>query len=154
MSGFWTNGVTRVIADNMQASKLPADTNYGQGVAPQSVAASPWQLEFKGEAQALSGAANITLDVDSGLFFTTTLTGNRTVTISNLQPGAEIRGYVTQDGTGSRTLTIAAGSDGATLTSGTPLTATAAALDLIGIMNIGTFAAPIYRYYPIAKAFA
>lgn len=154
MAGFFTPGLTLAAEIDLQDSKAPLDTNKGQGQSPQSVSAAPWQVDFKGEAQALSGAANMTIDADDGIFFTATLTGNRTLGISNLQPGAELRGLITQDGTGSRTITVTAGSGGATLTSGTPLTTTAAAVDLIGIMNIGTFDAPQYAYYPIAKNLA
>lgn len=154
MAGFFTTGLPTSAGVDLSAAQVPADTYLGQGLEPQSVGVPLGALAANGPAQALSGAANMTIDAGLGTFFTATLTGNRALAISNLQAGQELRGYVTQDGTGSRTITVTAGSGGATLTSGTPLSTAAGALDLIGIMNIGTYAAPVYRYYPIAKAFA
>jgi hypothetical protein len=81
---------------------------------------------------ALSDGANIATDASLGNVFTVTIAGNRTMSApSNAAAGQCIRYHVTQDGTGSRTLTWNAAFDfGAT---GAPTLSTGAGkMDVIG----------------------
>lgn len=55
---------------------------------------------------ALTDGATITMDVSAHKVFRVTLGDNRTLAISNATDGASFELYVTQDGTGSRTLTF------------------------------------------------
>lgn len=102
-----------------------------------------------GSVQTLTDAATITLDlatapgylpplttvqVGSGNSFAVTLAGNRVLDILNMAPGQIIRVAVTQDGTGSRTLTVKTGGTTALVATGTLLTTTAGATDLIEVM--------------------
>jgi hypothetical protein len=62
-------------------------------------------LETAAAAVALTDQASIALDWDTGINFTVTLGGNRTLANpTNGQPGTWRRVQITQDGTGSRTL--------------------------------------------------
>lgn len=121
-----------------------------------------------GEIQALTDAATITLRLDQaagtippgttaqvgvGQYFSVTLGGNRNLDIYGMVDGEIIYLRVTQDGTGSRTLTPRlAGTASTVLTSGTPLTTTAAAIDVVAIQYDAQ--AGKLLYYPVAKAFA
>jgi hypothetical protein len=121
-----------------------------------------------GGVQALTDAATITLDlglapgnvppgttqqVGSGNYFSVTLGGNRTLAIYNIIDGQIIYLRVTQDGTGSRTLTPQLGATASTvLTSGTPLTTTASATDLVAVQYDATLGKLLY--YPVAKNLA
>lgn len=101
-----------------------------------------------GSVQTLTDAATITLDlaqqagtvppattvqVGGGNAFKVTLGGNRTLNILNAIDGQEIDLYVTQDGTGNRTLSIQNGGTAAVVATGTLLTTTAGATDLVKI---------------------
>jgi hypothetical protein len=158
MSGFFTPGLPAATTTSLTAvATVPVDTNLGQGIAPQSVAATPAQLIGLGQGAptAITYAAAIAFDASTSNNFSMTFgAGNATLTLSNMQGGQIVTGKITQDGTGSRILTVAAGSGGATLVSGTPLSTGANKTDLVGIKNIGTTAAPQYLYYSIAKDFA
>lgn len=126
------------------------------------------QLHGVGAVQTLTDGATITLDlrlapgnvppatteqVGSGNAFKVTLAGNRNLDIYGLIPGQIIHLYVTQDGTGSRTLTPrVAGEASTVLTSGTPLTTTAGATDLVALEYRADLGKVLY--YPIAKNLA
>lgn len=70
-----------------------------------SVIVTPSVIEGAAAAVALSDASTIAVNWDSGINFTVTLGGNRTLGFpTNVQPGTWRRLQVTQDGTGSRTL--------------------------------------------------
>lgn len=101
-------------------------------------------LETAAAAVALTDAATIALDWDTGINFTVTLGGNRTLgNPTNGQPGTWRRVQVTQDGTGSRTLaydTQYVFSAGVEPT----LTTTAAAVD---VLNIYCRTASIFEVY-------
>lgn len=156
MSGYWTNGLSQLDSSELSAdSRLPVDSQLGQGQAPQSGYVVPGQIvgAANGEAVALTDGATIALDAEDGQYFSVTLGGNRNLALSNMMAGQVVRLKVTQDGTGNRVITVTAGSGGATLVSGTPLSTGAAAVDLVEVMNIGTKAAPQYAYYPVAKNF-
>ena len=121
-----------------------------------------------GEAQSLTDAATIELRLDqaannippsstqqvgTGNAFKVTLGGNRNLDVYGLIPGQIIHLYVTQDGTGSRTLTPRVNGVASTvLTSGTPLTTTAAAIDLVALEYRADLGKVLY--YPLAKAFS
>lgn len=101
-----------------------------------------------GSVQTLVDAATITLDLGRqpgtippatspsqngfGNSFAVTLGGNRTLNILNQSDGQALRLFVTQDGTGSRTLAIQNGGTAA-LVSGT-LSTTAGAVDMLEIV--------------------
>jgi len=107
-----------------------------------------------GGTQALTDAATITLDLAStpGNSFSVTLGGNRTLNILNQIPGQKIDLYVTQDGTGSRTLAVKSNGTSAVVSTGTLLTTTAGAVDLIQIAYRATLG---YSFvYPLGKAFS
>lgn len=90
-------------------------------------------LESAAAAVALSDAATIAVDWDTGINFTVTLAANRTLgNPTNGQPGTWRRIQVTQDGTGSRTLAY----DTQYVFSGgvePTLTTTAAAVDVLNV---------------------
>jgi hypothetical protein len=112
-------------------------------------------MGFVGAAIPITYALATTFDASQGSLFSMTFgAGNTTLTLSNVQPGQIVYGLVTQDGTGSRTLTVANGSGGTTIVSGTPLSTNADYVDLIAIQNVGTFDAPLYAVWPVAKHFA
>lgn len=110
-----------------------------------------------GETQALTDAAVITLDLSqpgsnippatgaggpgTGNSFSVTLGGNRTLNILNQVDGQLIYLYVTQDGTGSRTLAIQSNGTAAVRPGGASvLSTTAGAVDLVEILyrkNLG-----------------
>lgn len=70
-----------------------------------SVVVTPDGIEGAAAPVALSDASTIAVNWDSGINFTVTLGGNRTLGFpTNVQPGTWRRLQVTQDGTGSRTL--------------------------------------------------
>jgi hypothetical protein len=57
------------------------------------------------DAQALTDSATINIDLSLGTYFTVTLGGNRTFTISNATVGQRFSIRILQDGTGGRTVT-------------------------------------------------
>jgi len=82
------------------------DTGSKVGIATTSPTAT---LTVNGnivsESNALTDGATIDIDWAQSNVHYVTLGDNRTITFSNVQIGQSIRVYVTQDGTGSRTLT-------------------------------------------------
>lgn len=157
MAGFFTVGLAAATAaagslPGNGTSKIPMDTGIASGQNPQSVGVTPAQLgaAMNGPVVPLTDAATILLDASLGNLFSVTLAGVRSLTFSNFQPGQLVLARVTQDATGNRTLGIT----NSKLTSGTPLSTAAAAVDLVGFLNVGTLATPVVLYYPIAKAFA
>jgi hypothetical protein len=58
--------------------------------------------------QALTDGATITMDCSAGYNGYVTLAGNRTLALSNVTAGKDITIVITQDGTGSRTITLPA----------------------------------------------
>lgn len=157
MSGFFTPGLPAATPTTLtDAATIPVDTNLGSGVTPQSVAATPQQIGAfaQGAAEAITYGAAITLDASANSFFSMTFgAGNASLTISNAAPGQIIYGLLTQDGVGSRLLTVANGSGGTTIVSGTPLSTNAGYVDLIAIMNVGTAEEPLFAVWPVAKHF-
>lgn len=153
MPGYETNGLPApTVTDGSlpipSTARFAMDTRLPGGQYPQSVAVSAQQIAAAGGGAAvpLTDAATIALDASLGNLFSVTLGGSRTLAISNASPGQRIRIKVTQDGTGSRTLTVTGA-----VVSGTPLTTTAAAVDLVEIMAL---TATTFMYFPVAKAFA
>lgn len=161
MAGWLTDGmITPTVANGglpiPATALIPVDIPLAGGAPPQTVACTPSQIAAAGSGAAvpLTDGATIALDASLGNFFSVTLAGNRTVAIANMVGGQTVQIKVTQDGTGSRTLTITAGSGGATLVSGTPLSTAAGSVDIVAIRNVGTTAAPQYAYYSVVKALA
>jgi hypothetical protein len=83
-----------------------------------------------GSVSAITDAASVALDLasylDQTICFKWTLGGNRTLTISNPIDGMKLCFFITQDGTGSRTLTVTN-----SVVSGTLLSTTAGATDIV-----------------------
>jgi len=87
---------------------------------------------------ALTDTATIATDASTGNVFTVTLGGNRTLGApSNLKAGATYIWIITQDGTGSRTLSFNSVFKWPSGTAPT-LTTTAAAIDIISGVSNGT----------------
>lgn len=162
MAGWTTPGVTAPTAATKtlpipQESKLSVDTQLASGQYPQTVAPTVQQLLASrhgtdvGGDSAVTYGATVTLDASKTSYFAMTFgAGNCTGTFTNLTPGQLIYLKLTQDGTGSRTFTPAV-SGGTLVTSGTPLSTAAGAVDLVAVWTPdGTS----LFYYPIAKAFA
>lgn len=149
MSGFFTNGLPDWNQGAFPSTaRFPMDSGQSEGLNPQSAAVSPGQILAGaiGAAVPLAYAATQTLDASDGGLFSVTLTGNMTLTVENAVPGQILYGYVTQDGAGSRVITV---SDA--VKSGTPLSTTGNAKDLVAIMCL---ASDSFLYWPVAKAFA
>jgi len=84
---------------------VPADTQLSGGRQPQTVGYTMSQIKGY-RAYALTDGATIDVDASQGDYFTVTLGGNRTInTPTNLYDGQEFYMEVTQDATGSRSLT-------------------------------------------------
>ena len=100
----------------------------------------------------LTDGATITLDLSTvpqqGNFFSVTLGGSRTLNITHMIKGQILRLRATQDGTGSRVLTVNVNGVAA-LESGTPLSTGANDVDLVEVMFDGDNG----FYYPLAKDF-
>lgn len=84
----------------------------------------------------LTDGATVTLDASLGRTFRVTLAGNRTLALSNATDGQVIDIEVTQDGTGSRTLTLPSGTTGVNYSTTAPsslyvLSTTAAKTDVL-----------------------
>lgn len=95
---------TTVAAGNDSRFPAPiAGIRLAAGAAGADTAAKPKDFASAPTAAGNSGTA-ITLDCATNNFFTVTLTGNATITLSNISDGDKIRVRVTQDATGSRTL--------------------------------------------------
>lgn len=115
-------------------------------------------IELRLDQQAIA-AGNIqsslapSAQVGFGRAFKVTLGGNRNLDIYGLADGDIVYLFVTQDGTGSRTLTPRVNGVASTvLTSGTPLTTASGATDLVALQyrqDLG-----MVLYYPVAKNFA
>lgn len=118
-----------------------------------------------GAVQTLTDAATITLDlgqasgtippnstvqVGTGNSYAVTLGGSRTLNILNMTDGQIIYLYVTQDGTGSRVLTVQTGGTAAVV-SGTPLSTSAGYVDLVAIQYRADLGYAFY--YSIGKHF-
>lgn len=120
-AGIYTNGLPNVGAAGTTAGtgatvlpltgleQAPFDTQLTQGLNPASEAITVNQISLYEPALVpVTDAATITADASLGRLYTITLGGNRTLgTPTNLFPGKTFRLQVTQDGTGSRTLTYA-----------------------------------------------
>jgi hypothetical protein len=89
--------------------------------------------------QALADGATITWNIASGYNATVTLAGNRTLAINNATAGCYGTLKIVQDATGSRTITLPAGSK--VISGGTgavTLTTTASAIDILTFFYDGT----------------
>lgn len=113
--------------------KLPsAAGNNGQVMRRSATIASNWEEVER--VYALTDGATINTNAALGEVFDVTLGGNRTMAVpTNPVNGKRIAYRLTQDGTGSRTITWTGGTGGFTFTANTPptLTTTADAMDAI-----------------------
>ncbi len=69
--------------------------------------------------KSFTGTGAVTVNIRFNSIFTTTLTGNTTLTIQGLPNGGMVEIYAKQDATGGRTFTIAAAPGGANVNIGT-----------------------------------
>lgn len=91
------------------AEMMAADTGIGNGSANSQVAVSSKLIHlFAAAPTPLTYASTLTLDGSTSSAFDVTLTGNAALAFTNIPPGRVIRVAVTQDATGSRTLTYPA----------------------------------------------
>ena len=105
-----------------------------------------------GTNQLVDGAViQVNLAQYVGNAFAVTIGGNRTINFTNMIPGQDLDLYVTQDGTGSRTLAVEVNGVAA-LKSGTPLSTAASSLDLTRVSYRADLGAGLF--YGVAKAFA
>lgn len=152
------------VAGQFGINVYPSGTNGGalyilsNGVEVQRTATSGAQTFFAGAATAPAAAANsgttITLDCAVSNVFQVTMTGNvpaASFTLPNMQNGQTINVFLTQDGTGGRTLTLNSGSfkwPGGIVGA---LSTAAGAVDLLVI----TYRSAANAYYcTLAKGFA
>lgn len=109
-------------------------TNTGDSILTIANASAVSQAE-----QTLTDGATVTLNCNNGLNAVVTLGGNRTLAITNAVAGNFITLRVVQDGSGSRTLTLPAGSKVITGGAGVvTLSTTAAAQDIISLYYNGS----------------
>lgn len=94
--------LTSLNADNISSGTLSNSRLSGVGILD---TASNWTKGQRAEITALADGATITPDMDDSNNFSVTLAGNRTLANpSNLTAGQSGSVFITQDGTGSRTL--------------------------------------------------
>lgn len=96
---------------------------------------------FSSTPQALTDGATVTWDLNAGQYATVTLGGSRTLSISNSATGKSGCLVITQDGTGSRTLTLPASSKvGGGGSGAVTLSTTAGAVDILCVFYVGSTA--------------
>ena len=143
-AGVFTPGLPVATLPNLSGNEaFPADTNLLNGANPASEAISLNLVRtFERPAQALTDAATLSPAYLTSSLYTVTLTasGHAPQIPSNIVPGASFRWVLTQDGTGSRTVTWATGYQWAGGTAPT-LTTTAAHYDVITCFMITATAA-------------
>lgn len=138
MSGWLTNGVplastasgTLPLTGN---ERFSVDTQLASGTTPQTEALTTQMLSTLGggTVQPLTDGATIALNASLGSYFSVTLGGNRTFSaFANPAPGQDLFLELTQDATGSRTVTWNANVSWAAGTAPT-LTTTAGATDIL-----------------------
>lgn len=138
-AGYYTPGLPTATNPLTGNETIPADTNLASGLTPQSEAVTAAQIVMAPiPVVALTDAATTTLNAASGIYFTWTLGGNRTLSTPTNPPTSKtIRIQITQDATGSRTVTWPGIIKWAT--PGAPsLSTTAAAIDLVTLVYNGT----------------
>ena len=129
-------GADRVITNDagtmIQVALTDFDTYFGGSLSfPALTAANTFSATQSGSITALSDGANISVNLAANNHFSVTLAGNRTLdNPSNIVAGTSGSFFLTQDGTGSRTLSYGSQYDFAGGTAPT-LTTTAAAVDRI-----------------------
>ena len=129
-------GADRVITNDagtmVQVALTDFDTYFDGSLSfPALTAANTFSATQSGSITALSDGANISVNLAANNHFSVTLAGNRTLdNPSNIVAGTSGSFFLTQDGTGSRTLSYGSQYDFAGGTAPT-LTTTAAAVDRI-----------------------
>jgi hypothetical protein len=106
--GVYTNGLPAFTYPLTGSETLPLDTNLSAGQTPQTESITVNQFKrFQPAPTVISVITSpIAIDASGGPMFTMTLTANSGLsTPTNLTAGQVIRLLVTQDSTGSRTLT-------------------------------------------------
>ena len=129
-------GTDRVITNDagtmVQVALSDFDTYFGSSLSfPALTSANTFSATQSGSITALSDGANISVNLALNNHFSVTLAGNRTLdNPSNIVAGTSGSFFLTQDGTGSRTLSYGSYYDFAAGAAPT-LTTTAAAVDRI-----------------------
>lgn len=112
MSGFNTNGLPLATVANGVfpfdgTETIPVDVNGANGVPPETVSVPFSQILGIGTPTNTAYAATVVISGVNGQVQTIgTLTGNISISFTNLVPGLTYRLRITQDATGSRTTTI------------------------------------------------
>jgi hypothetical protein len=121
-----------VWCDGTNVLSVSADASTLGGVAAVNYARRDAANRFtSGDAHGfneLVDGATITINASTGKTFAVTLGGNRTLALASPVDGSEVELFVTQDGTGNRTLTLPANVQNA---SGVTLSTAAAAVNLL-----------------------
>lgn len=125
---------TAARSDHTHILGVHASTHASAGSDPITPAAIGAVKQYT--PQVLTDAATITTDVSTGVHFRVTLGGNRTLAVpTNPADGQRVLWEFIQDGTGSRTITLAGGTGGfafGTDISSIALTTTANKRDIVG----------------------
>lgn len=105
-AGTYTNGLPAATLPLTGITTIPGDTNLSGGRNPQTVSITIDQLQGLREG-ALTDAATMTPNANTSTYFTVTLGGNRTIANPSVNPAGSgyVRFLLTQDATGSRTVT-------------------------------------------------
>ena len=143
-AGVFTPGLPAAVLSTMSGNEtVPADTNLLNGANPASEAITVSQLKaYERAPAAQTYSTAIAPNYLTSSLYTVTLTAS-TATLSlpsGIIPGASFRWSLTQDATGSRTVTWASGYKWAGGTAPT-LTTTAAASDLVSCTMVSATAA-------------
>lgn len=121
MSGFYTPGLPTIILPFTGYEQLALDTQLGQGINPETEAATTAQLFGVIPATSAAGvvttapfntayASTLTINGTNGQMQTIgALTGAVTISWSNISPGLIYKLKIVQDGTGSRVATLTGG---------------------------------------------
>jgi hypothetical protein len=108
MSGAGPNAYPQTALPFTGNERIALDTSLPGGASPQSTSVSLAQLALLGlgPVKVVTDGSVDTVDVTLGSEFSLILTGTgRTLTMINPSAGQEVVGYISQDGTGSRTIT-------------------------------------------------
>lgn len=110
--GFGGISGSEITSGTVPAAQLPIMTTAQYWANTSSKVVSTDQLWAAGALVALSDAATVALDLGTGINFSLTIGGNRTLGApSNVKVGQSGAIYITQDATGSRTLAYNAAFD-------------------------------------------
>ena len=105
-----TGAITTVYSSNLSANFALISNGSGKIAVSSTTSTDLVNFKLAHTQQSLTDGATITMNCNNGYLGAVTLGGNRTLAITNATQGYDIVIEVIQDGTGSRTLTLPAGS--------------------------------------------